>query len=190
MQLNVREKLIQRQIMNLSQDTFIENETLTIEYESILLNDSRINIKQNNEAFSLFIKDLQLSDQRVYSLESKYLILDTSFINVLPKPQQPTVQIEHEETTITIQKTAPTEQAVQAKTTTKEIQPQPKVAVTEQQEVISAEQPKPTVETGQKKRRRTNCYDSYSYYNFGLGVFSLFVVCSAFDCLQFVLYSI
>ncbi|CAF2956055.1 unnamed protein product [Rotaria sp. Silwood2] len=103
MQLNVREKLIQRQIMNLSQDTFIENETLTIEYESILLNDSRINIKQNNEAFSLFIKDLQLSDQRVYSLESKYLILDTSFINVLPKPQQPTVQIEHEETTITIQ---------------------------------------------------------------------------------------
>ncbi len=118
MQLIVREKPIQRQIMNLPQDTFIENETLTIECKfdskpdtpfvwtkdgSILLNDSRINIKQKNEAFTLVIKDLQLSDQGVYSLESKYLILDTPFINVLPKPQQPTVQIEHEETTITIQ---------------------------------------------------------------------------------------
>ena len=32
-------------------------------------------------------------------MESKYLILDTPFINVLPKPQQPTVEIEQEETT-------------------------------------------------------------------------------------------
>jgi hypothetical protein len=118
MQLNVREKPIQRQIMDLPQDTFIENETLTIECKfdskpdtpfvwtkdgSILLNDSRINIKQKNEAFTLIIKDLQLVDQGVYSLESKYLILDTPFINVLPKQQQPTVQVEHEETIITIQ---------------------------------------------------------------------------------------
>jgi len=118
MQLNVREKPIQRQIMNLPQDTFIEGETLTIECKfdvkpdtqfvwtkdgSILLNDSRINIKQKNEAFTLIIKDLKLSDQGVYSLESKYLILDTPFINILPKPQQPTIEIEHEETTITIQ---------------------------------------------------------------------------------------
>jgi hypothetical protein len=117
MQLNVKEKPIQRQIMNLPQDTFIENETLTIECKfdtkpdtqfvwtkdgSILLNDSRINIKQKNETFTLVIKDLKPSDEGVYSLESKYLILDTPFIHVLPK-QQPTVQIEHEETTITIQ---------------------------------------------------------------------------------------
>jgi hypothetical protein len=116
MQLNVREKPIQRQIMNLPQDTFIENETLTIECKfdskpdtqfiwtkdgSILLNDSRINIKQKNETFTLIIKDLKLSDQGIYSLESKYLILDTPFINILPK--QPTVQIEHEETTINVQ---------------------------------------------------------------------------------------
>ncbi|CAF1579934.1 unnamed protein product, partial [Adineta steineri] len=118
MQLNVREKPIQRQIMNLPQDTFIESETLTIECKfdvkpdtqfvwtkdgSILLNDSRINIKQKNETFTLIIKDLKPSDQGVYSLESKYLILDTPFITVLPKPHQPTVEIEHEETTITIQ---------------------------------------------------------------------------------------
>jgi hypothetical protein len=116
MQLNVREKPIQRQIMNLPQDTFSENETLTIECKfdskpdtefvwtkdgSILLNNSRINIKQKNEAFTLVIKDLKLSDEGIYSLESKYLILDTPFIHVLPK--QPTIQIEHEETTITIQ---------------------------------------------------------------------------------------
>ncbi|CAF1568417.1 unnamed protein product, partial [Rotaria sordida] len=64
MQLNVRQKPIQRQIMNLPQDTFIENETLTIECKfdskpntefiwtkdgSILYNDSRIIIKQKNE---------------------------------------------------------------------------------------------------------------------------------------------
>lgn len=123
MQLNVHEKPIQRQIMNLPQDTFIENETLTIECKfdskpdtefvwtkdgSILLNDSRIIVKQKNEAFTLIIKDLKLSDQGVYSLEGKYLILDTPFINVLPKqqpqqPQTPTVQIEHDETKINLQ---------------------------------------------------------------------------------------
>ena len=116
MQLNVREKPIQRQIMNLPQDTFIENETLTIECKfdtkpdtpfvwtkdgSILYNDTRINLKQKNETFTLIIKDLKLSDEGVYSLESKYLILDTPFIHILPKQQ--TVQVEHEETTITIQ---------------------------------------------------------------------------------------
>ncbi|CAF4440954.1 unnamed protein product, partial [Rotaria sp. Silwood2] len=121
MQLNVREKPIQRQIMNLPQDTFIENETLTIECKfdskpdaqfvwtkdgSILYNDSRIIIKQKNETFTLIIKDLKLSDQGVYSLESKYLILDTPFIHILPKQQQqpqPTVQIQHEETIINMQ---------------------------------------------------------------------------------------
>ncbi len=116
MQLIVHEKPVQRQMMNLPQDTFIENETLTIECKfdskpdtqfiwtkdgSILLNDSRINIKQKNETFTLVIKDLKPSDEGVYSLESKYLILDTPFINVLPK--QPTVQIKHEETTVTVQ---------------------------------------------------------------------------------------
>ena len=116
MQLNVREKPVQRQIMNLPQDTFVENETLTIECKfdskpdtqfvwtkdgSILLNDSRINIKQKNETFTLIIKDLKPSDEGVYSLESKYLILDTPFINVLPK--QPTVQVEHKETAVTVQ---------------------------------------------------------------------------------------
>ena len=123
MQLNVHEKPIQRQIMNLSQDTFMENETLTIECKfdskpdtefvwtkdgSILLNNSRINVKQNNEAFTLIIKNLKLSDQGVYSLESKYLILDTPFINVLPQQQQqqqqqPTVQVEHEEIETNVQ---------------------------------------------------------------------------------------
>ncbi|CAF4753454.1 unnamed protein product, partial [Rotaria sp. Silwood1] len=118
MQLNVREKPIQRQIMNLPQDTFIENETLTIECKfdskpdakfvwtkdgSILYNDSRIIIKQKNETFTLIIKDLKLSDQGVYSLESKYLILDTPFIHILPKQQQPTVQIQHDETAVTMQ---------------------------------------------------------------------------------------
>ncbi len=116
MNLIVHEKPVQRQIMNLPQDTFVENETLTIECKfdskpdtqfiwtkdgSILLNDSRINIKQKNETFSLIIKDLKPSDEGVYSLESKYLILDTPFINILPK--QPTVQIKHEETTVTVQ---------------------------------------------------------------------------------------
>ena len=118
MQLNVHEKPVQRQIMNLPQDTFLENETLTIECKfdvkpdipfvwtkdgSYLMNDSRISIKQKNETFTLIIKDLQLADQGVYSLESKYLILDTPFITVLPKPEQPTIEVEHEETTITIQ---------------------------------------------------------------------------------------
>ncbi|CAF3702655.1 unnamed protein product, partial [Rotaria sordida] len=121
MQLNVRQKPIQRQIMNLPQDTFIENETLTIECKfdskpntefiwtkdgSILYNDSRIIIKQKNETFTLIIKDLKLSDQGVYSLESKYLILDTPFIHILPKQQpqqQPTVQIQRDETTVTMQ---------------------------------------------------------------------------------------
>lgn len=118
MQLNVREKPIQRQIMNLPQDTFLESETLTIECKfdvkpdtpfvwtkdgSILMNDSRISIKQKNEAFILVIKDLQLSDQGVYSLESKYLILDTPFITILPKPQPPVVEVEQEETIITFQ---------------------------------------------------------------------------------------
>ncbi|CAF4231448.1 unnamed protein product, partial [Rotaria sordida] len=121
MQLNVRQKPIQRQIMNLPQDTFIENETLTIECKfdskpntefiwtkdgSILYNDSRIIIKQKNETFTLIIKDLKLSDQGVYSLESKYLILDTPFIHILPKQQpqqQPTVQIQRDEATVTMQ---------------------------------------------------------------------------------------
>lgn len=116
MQLIVREKPVQRQIMNLPQDTFVEGETLTIECKfdtkpdtqfvwtkdgSILLNDARIILKQKNEAFTLVIKDLKPSDQGVYSLESKYLILDTPFINVLPK--QPTVQVQHEETVTTVQ---------------------------------------------------------------------------------------
>ena len=117
MQLNVREKPVQRQVMNLPQDTFVEHETLTIECKfdskpdipfvwtkdgSFLLNDSRISIKQKNETFTLIIKDLKLSDQGVYSLESKYLILDTPFITVLPK-QEPVVQVEHEEIAISIQ---------------------------------------------------------------------------------------
>lgn len=116
MQLIVREKPVQRQLMSLPQDTFVEGETLTIECKfdskpdtqfvwtkdgSILLNDSRIILKQKNEAFTLVIKDLKPSDQGVYSLESKYLILDTPFINVLPK--QPTVQVQHEETNLTVQ---------------------------------------------------------------------------------------
>ena len=118
MQLNVLEKPVQRQVMNLPQDTFVEHETLTIECKfdskpdkpfvwtkdgSILLDDSRIIIKQKNESFTLIIKDLKLDDQGVYSLESKYLILDTPFITVLPKQQQPTVQVKHEETNITVQ---------------------------------------------------------------------------------------
>ena len=114
MQLIVREKPIQRQIMNLPQDTFTEGETLTIECKfdskpdtefvwtkdgSILLNDSRIIVKQKNETFTLIIKDLKPNDEGVYSLESKYLILDTPFINILPKQrveqvQAPTAQID------------------------------------------------------------------------------------------------
>lgn len=118
MQLNVVEKPVQRQTMNLPQDTFVEHETLTIECKfdskpetpfvwtkdgSYLNNDSRIIIKQKNESFTLIIKDLKPSDQGVYSLESKYLILDTPFITVLPKQPEPTVQVEHEETNIIVQ---------------------------------------------------------------------------------------
>jgi hypothetical protein len=117
MQLNVLEKPVQRQTMNLPQDTFIEHETLTIECKfdskpdgafvwtkdgSFLVDDPRIIIKQKNETFTLIIKDLKLSDQGVYSLESKYLILDTPFITVLPK-QQATIQIAHEQNIVNLQ---------------------------------------------------------------------------------------
>ncbi|CAF0822074.1 unnamed protein product, partial [Didymodactylos carnosus] len=104
MTLQVQNKPVRRQTMELPKDTFTAGETLTIECkfdskpddqftwtkDNIPLKqipDVRIVTKQKDETFTLIIKDLQPNDEGVYSLESKYLILDTPFIHILPKEE-------------------------------------------------------------------------------------------------------
>ncbi|CAF1529271.1 unnamed protein product, partial [Rotaria sordida] len=166
-QLKVIPKPVTRQIMDIPQTTFNEEETLTIECEfdsapeetfeflrngkSLKPNDRISTIVEDNK-YTIVVKNLRpKEDEGVYTLKSDHLILDTPSITVLPKekkPQTETTTVEEEQVTVT---TVPVEEK-QRKVQEEEKQPkvpeeekQPRVPEEEKQSKVPEEEKQPKV---------------------------------------------
>lgn len=106
--LDVQPREIQIQMIDLPQDTFIENETLKIDCQfpqpnlnkdyrwykdnQLLMPNNRIELNKDSMSDSLIIHNLKLSDAGVYELKNPNTILRTPLIKVIPAQKQPNLQ--------------------------------------------------------------------------------------------------
>lgn len=106
--LDVQPREIQIQMIDLPQDTFIENETLKIDCQfpqpnlnrdyrwykdnQLLMPNDRIELNKDSINDSLIIHNLKLTDAGVYELKNANTILRTPPIKVVPAQKQPTFE--------------------------------------------------------------------------------------------------